>query len=228
MTENKNSFILYSNYYEILKDLSDEDAGILFKAILQYQATKEEIKLPANIAIAFKFIKNQFDIDDKKYKEYSEKQKANGLKGGRPKTQKNPKNPPVFLETQKSLNDNVNDNDNDNDNVFKEKEKEKEKKSDPYISQTKILFISEYEKIFNTRPFLSSNDCNKLLELSINYADLPQLIPKALKKLKSINFKDIDFTPSASWLLKSDNFERVMNGEFDKKEEKPYVYNPNT
>lgn len=110
--EQKNSFVLYSNYYEILKDLSDEDAGILFKAILQYQATGEVINLPVNIALAFKFIKNQFDIDDGKYKNFIEKQKTNGLKGGRPKKDKNPKNPTFFLETHQNLNDNDNVNDN--------------------------------------------------------------------------------------------------------------------
>ena len=119
-TELKNSFILYSNYYDILKDLSDNDAGLLFKTILKYQATGEMTDLPANLDLAFKFIKNQFDLDEEKYKKFSEKQKTNGLKGGRPKKEenpKNPKNPTVFSETQKSLNDNVNVNDNDNVNV---------------------------------------------------------------------------------------------------------------
>ena len=119
MFELKSSFILYTNYHEILKDLSDEDAGILFKAILEYKALGEIGELPSHLNLAFKFIKNQFDLDDKKYKEFAEKQKANGLKGGRPKKEenpKNPKNPTVFSETQKSLNDN--DNDNVNDNVY--------------------------------------------------------------------------------------------------------------
>lgn len=117
MGNKKSSFILYANYYDILKDLSFEDKGILFDAILCYQATGEILTLPDNLKIAFNFIKNQFDLDDKKYNEFSEKQKTNGLKGGRPKkeeTQKNPKNPTVFLETQKSLNDNVNENVNVN------------------------------------------------------------------------------------------------------------------
>ena len=58
----------------------------------------------------------------------------------------------------------------------------------------------------------------RLTELAADYPDIRELIPQAIKKLKEIDFKDIDFTPSASWLLKGDNFERVMNGEFDKKE----------
>jgi hypothetical protein len=45
-----------------------------------------------------------------------------------------------------------------------------------------------------------------------------ELIPSAISRLKNIDFKDIDFKPTATWLLKGNNFERVMNGEFDKKE----------
>jgi len=117
----KNSFILYKNYYEILNDLQDAEMGILFRAILKYQATGEILDMPAHLEIAFRFIKNQFDLDDKKYDEFIEKQSSNGKKGGRPKVKKepkeNPKNPTVFLETQKSLNENENVNENENENL---------------------------------------------------------------------------------------------------------------
>ncbi len=114
----KNSFILYTNYFDILKDLSDSDLGIMFRAILSYQ-TNGEYNIPKHLELAFKFIKNQLDIDEVKYNDFIEKQRLNGLKGGRPKTQKTqafskkPKKPKL---TQKSLNDNVNDNVNVNEN----------------------------------------------------------------------------------------------------------------
>ncbi|MCM1003609.1 MAG: hypothetical protein NC408_04635 [Candidatus Gastranaerophilales bacterium] len=92
------------------------------------------------------------------------------------------------------------------------------KKSDPYINPTKTFFIQEYEKVFKKRPFLYSQDCNRLCELAADYEDIEELIPQALQKLKKINFEGIDFKPSASWLLKGNNFERVMNGEFDNQE----------
>jgi hypothetical protein len=81
------------------------------------------------VDIAFKFIKNQFDLDDKKYENFIEKQSSNGKKGGRPKSKteqeqileedslddkENPKNPTVFFKTQKSLNENENENENEN------------------------------------------------------------------------------------------------------------------
>ena len=91
LNESKSSFILYKSYYDILHDLQDSDLGNLFRAILEYQATGNIIKLPVNLDIAFKFIKNQFDLDSKKYDEFIEKQTVNGKKGGRPKTQKQEK-----------------------------------------------------------------------------------------------------------------------------------------
>ena len=126
--DNKNSFILYTNYYEILNGLEDSEMGAIFRAILRYQATGEMSDLPASLKLAFGFIKNQFDLDEKKYDEFVKKQSENGKKGGRPKNEpeekenptffsepeENPKNPTLFLKTQKSLNENVNVNENEN------------------------------------------------------------------------------------------------------------------
>ena len=129
-TLQKNSFILYTNYFEILKDLSNDDLGIMFRAILSYQ-TNGNYEIPKHLELAFKFIKNQLDIDAVKYNDFIEKQRENGKKGGRPKTQKTqafskkPKKPKL---TQKSLNDNDNDNDNVNDN---EKDKQIEQPKQP-------------------------------------------------------------------------------------------------
>ena len=95
MTIDNNSFVLYTNYFEILNELSTEDAGYIFKAILEYKATGN-FQIPNHLLIAFKFIKNQLDIDNSKYQEKCEKAKANGLRGGRPK---NPKNQKVFKKT---------------------------------------------------------------------------------------------------------------------------------
>ena len=64
--ENKNGFVLYANYFDILQDLSNEEAGILFKAILNYQANNIILELPSHLNMAFRFIKNQFDLDDEK------------------------------------------------------------------------------------------------------------------------------------------------------------------
>ena len=155
----KKSFILYTNYFEILKDLSDSDLGIMFRAILSYQ-TNGEYNIPKHLELAFKFIKNQLDIDEVKYNDFIEKQRQNGKLGGRPKTQKTQKTQPFSKKpkkpklTQKSLNDNVNVNENDNVNVnenVKEKEIKKEKDSQaqqpPAVVPSKP--IKPHQRLYN-------------------------------------------------------------------------------
>lgn len=85
MTKRK-SFILHSDSLNVLDELSDEQAGAIFKAISQYQkdGTCELNGLLKAIFVSFK---NQFDRDDEKYNSICERNKNNGLKGGRPKTQ---------------------------------------------------------------------------------------------------------------------------------------------
>ena len=91
------------------------------------------------------------------------------------------------------------------------------KKVDPFINPIKTFFQEQYTKIMGKSPRLSLIECNRLIELASENEDIEDIIPIAIKRLKSIDFKDIQFTPSASWLLKGNNFERVINGEFEPK-----------
>lgn len=108
-------------------------------------------------------------------------------------------------------------NDKNDKNVYSFSEKKQKK--DPYINSLNDFFVEEYRKVFGAtkKVFLSFQARNRLCELAGAYSDIRELIPQAIRRLKDIEFKDIDFTPSASWLLKADNFERVMNGEFERK-----------
>lgn len=61
--------ILYASYLGPVEGLSDEDAGMLFKAVLQY-ANGDEPQLPDGAAkVAFEFIRAQMDGSMKKYTE---------------------------------------------------------------------------------------------------------------------------------------------------------------
>ena len=94
--------------------------------------------------------------------------------------------------------------------------KEKNKKEDIFFSPLKYVFTEEYEKVFNNRPYLSQFDLARLSELKEENENFEEIIPQALEKLKRIKFDPkLNFTPTASWLLKGNNFERVMNGEFE-------------
>lgn len=65
----KKGFIIYKSLYEPIKDLSRNQKGELFEAILDYQTIKDYdfSKLSPMVKMSFMFFKNQFDIDDEKY-----------------------------------------------------------------------------------------------------------------------------------------------------------------
>ena len=88
----RKSFVLHKDSLQVLDDLSDEQAGKLFKAIKAIQLG-EEFELDALTRIALSPFKAQFARDNEKYERIVERNKNNGLKGGRPKTEDNPKEP---------------------------------------------------------------------------------------------------------------------------------------
>ena len=124
-TKKKDSFALFNSQIEIVEALTNEEAGQLIKALYQYN-NGEMPELTGSPQIAFITIRQQVDWAKEKYNAFCEKQKQNGLKGGRPKqekpnqTQNNPTKP---KENQKSLYDNDNDNDINNSNSKKIKNK---------------------------------------------------------------------------------------------------------
>ena len=106
---------------------------------------------------------------------------------------------------------------NNNEIINKKEETTKQPKSktlDPYCNKYQQEFIKTYRNIFGCKCFLNTIDLNKLTELATIHDDFIELIPIALRKLKEINFKDIGYKPTATWLLKDNNFERVLNNEF--------------
>ncbi len=73
----KKSFILYKDQKEIIDELSDEEAGKLFKAIYQYIDTKK-VNLTGSLKLIFIPFRNSFDRDEKKYDEIVEKRSNAG------------------------------------------------------------------------------------------------------------------------------------------------------
>lgn len=98
--QDKKSFILYKDSLVILEEMTNEQAGLLFKAINDYQNGLEP-KLDFGLKMAFTPFKNQFIRDDDKWEEKAVVNRENGKLGGRPKkTEHNPKNPNGLQETQ--------------------------------------------------------------------------------------------------------------------------------
>jgi hypothetical protein len=84
MSANKKSFLLHIDSLDILDDLTNGQAGVLFKAIKAYQHD-EEFPLDSVVKIAFSPFKNQFFRDDEKYTKTCERRAIAGSKGGKQK-----------------------------------------------------------------------------------------------------------------------------------------------
>jgi hypothetical protein len=92
MSSERKSFIIHKDSLSILDDLTDEQAGKLFKAIKSYH-DNTEYQVDNLIKIAMSPFKNQFDRDAGKYTDTVERNRINGLKGGRPRSEPNPSKP---------------------------------------------------------------------------------------------------------------------------------------
>ena len=84
MSTNKKSFLIHIDSLDILDDLSNGQAGVLFKAIKAYQH-EEDYPLDSIVKIAFSPFKNQFARDDEKYVKTCERRAIAGSKGGKQK-----------------------------------------------------------------------------------------------------------------------------------------------
>jgi hypothetical protein len=114
MTKNKKSFIIHWDSLDALNDLTDEQAGKLFKGIKELQ-NNINYNLDGLLNAVLTTFRNQIRRDLQKYDNICKRNAANGLKGGRPK---NPKNPDGYSKNPKKPKkaDSDNDNDNDSDN----------------------------------------------------------------------------------------------------------------
>jgi hypothetical protein len=152
MFQNKRpSFLLYKSFYSPVKHLKDDDLGLLFRTIFEYQNGLEIKDLPSQVGMAFAFFKNQFDLDEQKYQVVLKRNKSNGSKGGRPKkeeTQANPENPLGFYEPRKGETDKETETEIDTE-IKKEPIKEAKKKLIGFIPPT-LQEVQDYCKSRNS------------------------------------------------------------------------------
>ena len=99
MAKNKKSFQLYTEWIESFEILSNEEAGKLIKHVFRYVNDLNPDTPDRLTELSFTPIKQQLKRDLKKWENIAERNKINGSKGGRPKTQENPVG---YLGTQKN------------------------------------------------------------------------------------------------------------------------------
>ena len=150
--------------------------------------------------------------DLRKYESYIDKQKSNGKKGGRPKTQKTQ----AFLEKPKKADSvNVNDNDNvsDNDILLKKviKGSELSKGVIDYfngvcINLPKVIKVTDKRKrlVINRMKEYSKDDLKKVIDLTA-------------ESLFLNGDNNRGWTADFDWLMQKQNFIKILEGNYKNK-----------
>jgi uncharacterized phage protein (TIGR02220 family) len=139
---NKKSFLIHKDSLHVLNELTDIEAGKLFKAIAAYQY-EEEVELDTLTKITFAPFKSQFNRDNEKYAKTCESRAASGSKGGIAKASKSKQKlakPSKSKQSLANLADSERDSERDSDN-------ERDRDSD---NETKgVLVIKQKESTDN-------------------------------------------------------------------------------
>lgn len=120
----KNSFLMYVDWNDMIEELDDQSRGQLLLAIMRYQSGAELPEMDIGAKVAFAQIRNQFRKDEEKYSRTVANRSAAGKLGGRPKAnvsaEKQKKQMLLEESNTKQTEAKKADNDNVNDNVLKE------------------------------------------------------------------------------------------------------------
>ena len=115
MSNDKKSFLLHIDSLDVLDELTDEEAGMLFKAMNCYQRG-EDLHLEGLVRIAFSPFKNQFMRDDEKYDLTCKRRAEAGSKGGKQKVANASKGKQKVANLADSVSKNKNKNKSDSKN----------------------------------------------------------------------------------------------------------------
>ena len=136
-------FMVYRDWREVLRDFDDKLYRELMEAIFDLGFDNRETASSPLVKTVMKIIKPQILRDWEKYEERCNRNKTNGLQGGRPKTHNNPENPVGFDETQKTQ------------SVISVSEKPKKPNGGEIIKNKKEEIKNEIEKIIESEDSLS-------------------------------------------------------------------------
>lgn len=160
----KQSFLFYKDWADIIKDFPDDVQLELLQAIIQYAFYGIETDLQQSTKIAFRFIKPQIDRDTAKYIETVRKNTENGKKGGAPIGNNNAVKQRKITETTQRLikQPKQADNDNDNDNEIEEESKIPTTTKIPFKDVLIEMDTNEKWKLETIKQFNLKGDTEKI------------------------------------------------------------------
>lgn len=172
----KDSFVLYNSYYDLIEDLDMEQRGTLLTAILEHSLGIEQTDLDPITKLAYRVIASQLDRDRKKWERTCKKRAEAGRRGGLAKASKakqdlasvakasKAKQSLANLAEYESENDYEDDYENVYENVYENESGYVPPETDGFLNSIKERFIESFGREPD-RPFLSGVR-NKLAQVS--------------------------------------------------------------
>lgn len=230
----KKSFVLYTEYIDAIKALSDEQCGLLFRAILASQSGREMPILDPVTGMAFSFIKNDLDKNAAKYEATRKQRSEAGKKGAAAKkasanvasqsiTNQANANFAKQEMTNQAIDDfaeqemanqtdnaNVYDNDNDNDSVHTLNDVQDECISVFNAYNSICTRLNRAEKMTNTR-----REAIKTLLQDYTEDDVKNAFSKANKSDFLSGRATGGFQAGIDFVLQPDKFLKILEGVYD-------------
>lgn len=198
----KKSFIIHLDSLVILDKLTKEQAGELLFAMRDYHLGIEK-ELDVVTDIVFTPFKLQFERDEEKYQNTCNRNKINGLNGGRPKTQRTQQNPVGYSETQQNpTKPKKPDNDNDNDS---KNDSKRERKNNIDVNDDANFITASIKHLFKEQYI--TNTTNKLFDKLLKKYTKEDII-LAINWAKNDSFWNTNFLSPAK--LESKNSDKVL------------------
>ena len=218
----RESMVFYRGWIEAIKNLSEEVQREVLMAIIGYGLNGETVELIAPITKAmFEMAKPQIDLNNNRYE--------NSKKGGRPSVAKKPKKNHRLSNPKPNDNANVNDNDNANANVIFSNSNEllcgttfHDATSINYKNIIEV-FNRETNGYFGVVKYPISEQRKGMLRARIREYGPDTLIEVFQKAMKSGFLKGDSgrFKATFDWLIRPTNFEKVLTGNYDERNETP-------
>lgn len=251
---NKKSFVLYLDLLGTLDHLSDAQAGKLFKAIKAYhmsvsdectQDCKSEFDSLMDdfvTRLAFHPFKTAFERDAEKYQGLVDRNRRNGIKGGRKKcsdeiNDENPENPMGSLgysenptkPNQTQPNPKGDDNDNDNDKNNRVPSSEGTCPADSPDTPTPIRLIADFwnkamkgKAISSISKITPSSKRAKSVKARFKEYGLEKIYEAIINASESdfLNGRNSrGFTATFDWVFLPSNFPKVLEGNYKNRTE---------
>lgn len=237
------SFILYTSYYAIIEGLTDAQLGQLTRAIFRYARDGEVVDLEPVVRMAFAFIKDNIDRNADKYQQKCERNRENIRKRWEKKKAESdtnvydriPSNTTVYEEKNRIPYDNVDVNDNDNDvtPIGDNNNKEaaiaaKKKAAAASVSSGVDIDYAGIKAFWNEEHDRVGSSMRRVTLMTASRKEMVRTVLRTvgcgvdgiydtMRRALSCYFLN-QGQPWATfeWLMKPDNFLKVMEGNYDK------------